>query len=308
MAGANLPWVSYGNDFGASAWHPRGGLASNPANLARLDEAFARMEGDGLRHARVFLLDDLRSGVRFAPDGTPLGLDEHFFADVDAMLRAAHAHGVRITFALFDFSLLDPARVVNGVQMGGRSALVRDPAQRRALIENIVRPIFDRYGHSPDIAAWDLMNEPEWRTRGLRGRRDATDATSSEMHAFLAALNREAHARTMHPVTVGSVGLDGVSLVSDLGLDFYQVHSYPDRGEPAVPGPVDALALNRPIVLGEFSGARSPYTPSQFFDAALSSGYAGAWIWSALDDCEHSGYPEEDIRGWTLSHGAWDCR
>src|SRR4029453_15119253 len=74
ILGANLPWVGYGTDIGASAWYPAGGLSSQPASLDLLGATFSTLARDGISLVRTFLLCDLRSGVRFDKRGIRLGL------------------------------------------------------------------------------------------------------------------------------------------------------------------------------------------------------------------------------------------
>jgi hypothetical protein len=48
ILGANLPWVGYGTDIGASAWYPAGGLSSQLASQELLDGTFATLACDGI--------------------------------------------------------------------------------------------------------------------------------------------------------------------------------------------------------------------------------------------------------------------
>ena len=54
IVGANLPWIDYGADFGASRWHPEGGLSIRPSALAKLEQALATLERDRVSFIRVF--------------------------------------------------------------------------------------------------------------------------------------------------------------------------------------------------------------------------------------------------------------
>jgi hypothetical protein len=83
VLGANLPWIDYGCDYGASAWFPQGGLGARPEAQARFERAMDRLAAGGVTIARVFL-----------------------------------------------FHLCDPAREVEGVTIGGRSAFVTDEGAR----------------------------------------------------------------------------------------------------------------------------------------------------------------------------------
>ncbi len=275
VVGANLPWVGYGTDIGASAWFPDGGLSAQPAALARLEQTLATLEHDGISIVRTFLLCDARSGVRFDDAGVPAGLDDYVFADIDALVTAARRHNIRLMPVLLDFHLCKRRRIANGVQMGGRSQVVTDPDGAAALIDLVLRPIVERYRDDETVMAWDVMNEPEWCPG------------SEELLRQAVACVRESASQ---PVTIGCASTAGLDLVRPLGLDFYQVHWYEKFGWTALERPVSELDLNdRPVILGEFPG-RSPNVAG-ILESAKRAGYAGALVWSVLAENSQSAYP-----------------
>jgi hypothetical protein len=287
--GVNLPWVRYGTDIGASAWYPDGGVSRQPDALEVLDRAFASLARDGIGVVRVFLLCDLRSGVRFDAAGMPIGLDDAALPDIAVLLDTARRYGIRLIAALLDFHLCGPRRIVNGVQLGGRSHLIADPDAANALIEGVLRPIVQRFGTDAAIAAWDVINEPEWCLRGglfPRRRSVAFDALQRFLGDAVQCIRREAR----QPITVGSAGTWRLDLVRGLDLDLYQIHWYDRLGWDALARPVAELALGgRPVLLGEFSG-RS-IRSADVLAAAKQAGYEGALVWSILSEDEHSAYP-----------------
>lgn len=287
VVGANLPWVGYGIDFGASNWFPQGGLSAQSWARDRLEQTLAALERDGISLLRVFMLCDGRSGIRFDNDRLPIGLDDSFFPDVDTLLSAARRHHVRVMPALLDFHLCSPLQVVNGVQLGGRSHLIAGQEGRTALIDRVLKPILERYGSDESVAAWDVMNEPEWCLRKLRALWRAADRVDA-LQRFLREAVECVRASARQPVTVGCAGTWHLDLVRPLGLDFYQVHWYERFGWPALERPVADLGLDRPVILGEFSGVRSPW---DILDTARRAGYLGALVWSLLSEDVESGYP-----------------
>jgi hypothetical protein len=289
VVGANLPWVGYGTDIGASAWYPSGGLSAQPEALDRLDQTLETLARDRISIVRTFLLGDARSGVRFDDAGVPAGLDEAVFADIDALLSAARRHNIRLMPVLLDFHLCKPRRVGNGVQMGGRSRVVTDPDAAAALIDLVLRPIVERYRDHEAVMAWDVMNEPEWcLAKGTLAGRAAVRFET--LQAFLRRAVTCVQESTSQPVTIGSASAGGLDLVRPLGLDFYQVHWYEKFGWDALERPVSDHDLNdRPIILGEFPG-RSPDVAG-ILDAAKRAGYAGALVWSVLAEDAQSAYP-----------------
>ena len=144
--------------------------AARPDARARLEEVLDRLAADGVSLVRLFLLCDLRSGIRFDSDGSPLGPDDAFFRDADTVFAAAAVRGLRLLPVLFDFHLCGAPQVVGGVQLGGRGALLADPVKWERLLSNVVRPVAERYGQRSEIAAWDLFNEPDWCARSFARR------------------------------------------------------------------------------------------------------------------------------------------
>jgi hypothetical protein len=289
VLGANLPWVGYGTDVGANLWSPSGGLAADPLRLARLDHALAGLSADGISIVRLFLLCDLRAGVRFDRHGLPTGVDDALFADIDALLASARRHDVRLIPALLDFHLCNPAKMIDGVQTGGRSHLVTSSEGRSALIQSVLAPIFRRYGNDDAIAAWDVMNEPEWCLTLAASRR--TRDPFGALQTLLAGAVRSVRAHARQPVTVGSAGTWQLDLVRPLGLDFYQVHWYERFRWSKLAQPVSHFALDRPVLLGEFPGRTARV--GRVLDTARRAGYRGALVWSVLAEDDQSGYPDE---------------
>ena len=279
--GVNLPWLDYGLDFGANAWQPAGGVASRERR-ARLGQVCQELEGRGCRVVRWFLIGDGRAGVRFAADGTPVGLDDRFFADLDHAVGTAGRHGLQVMFALVDFLWFRRARTVSGVRLGGHARAVSDPARRARLLEDVFAPIFARYAREPAIWGWDLCNEPEWAVRRVHAH-PASTIRRRDMTAFLKEAAACAHAHATQTVTVGLASLRGLGLVRDAGLDLYQVHWYDTlQSRAPLETPVPSLGLDRPLLLGEFPTRGSRRSPGEIVRIARRAGYAGALAWSAM--------------------------
>jgi len=284
VVGANLPWIDYGQDFGTSAWQPRGGLA-RPERRERLRRALREIADSGASLVRWWLLGDGRAGLSEDGEGRITGLDDHLLADVDTGVLALREAGLRAQFVLVDFLWFDPGRIVNGVRLGGRRDHVRDPSRRARLLERVFAPIAERYGREAAVAGWDLMNEPEWATLGV-GTLDPRRAVSRrEMRTFLAETAEVFHARATQPLSVGLASARWLSLVDGLDLDQPQVHWYESLDSlTTLARPVESLGLGRPVLLGEFPTRGASVPPRAILDMAREAGYAGALAWSALSD------------------------
>lgn len=297
VVGVNLPWVMYGSDFGASAWHPDGGVGA-PGRQAHLDAILARLAALGLRHVRWFVLCDGRAGIRFDLHGRPQGLDPFFFRDLDAAVSAASRFDLSLTLVLFDFTWCARRRVVNGVALGGRRALLRDGALRTELLDRVVRPMLVRYRAEAAVAAWDLFNEPEWPTLGYGTLNPFAALRPRTMRALLGELAALVHAETRQPATVGLASRRGFRLLRHLDLDFYQVHWYGRHLRQL--RPVAGGWRDRPVVLGEFPTNGVTASGLEILRAARAAGYCGAFGWSALARDAYSQFEalERSVRAW----------
>jgi hypothetical protein len=272
-----------------------------------LATVFDRLATAGIHRIRWFMLCDGRAGIQFAPEGTPLGLDDQFFVDADTALAVAQEYQIQIMFVLLDFLWCRPARSVAGVQLGGRENIFTNAADRAAFLDRVLRPIFERYGNHRNIAAWDIINEPEWVTRGLAGRRPSIDLEA--MHTLVHETASLIHTCAGQPVTLGSASARWLSDWRDVGLDFYQAHWYEhlDRRAPLA-RPVQALGLDRSVLLGEVPTRVAPGQLRWILDTALASGYSGAFLWSVLADDSATNFTSAAavLQDWTNSSAATD--
>jgi hypothetical protein len=284
VVGANLPWLDYGQDFGANAWQPRGGLA-RPERRERLRRVLLDLAATGATLVRWWLLADGRAGLREDAFAGEAGLDDRFFPDVDAAIEALREAGLRAQLVLTDFLWLDVARLVEGVRLGGRRDLVRDPGRRARLLEHVFAPIAERYGREPAIAGWDLMNEPEWATLAVGTLDPRRSVSRREMRAYLAEVASVFRGRVTQPLSVGLASARWLSLVEGLDLDEAQVHWYETLDPVAtLARPVASLGLGRPVLLGEFPTRGASLAPPAILEIAREAGYSAALAWSALAD------------------------
>jgi hypothetical protein len=283
FVGVNLPWLTYGCDFGANAWQPAGGVSALDRQR-RLDEVFERLAAAGLRTVRWFVLCDGRAGLAIDADGEPAGVDDCFFPDLEAGLGLATRRGLSVVPVLFDFLWCARRREVKGVTLGGRRRWLADGDRRARLLDRVVRPILSRYGQEPAIHSWDLFNEPEWATLGYGRLNPAIALRPRTMRGVLGDLVALARSEARQPTTVGLASPRGLRLVKGLALGFVQLHWYDRRAPTLYP----ACAAPAGSLLGEFPTAASAHAPEAILAAARAMGYAGALGWSALATDRHS--------------------
>jgi hypothetical protein len=333
LLGANLPWVRYGLDIGASSMTADGGLHADANAVGLLDAAFARLERDGVEYARVFLFCDGRAGIRFAADGTPEGLDAAVFPDLDVLLATAERHGIGLVLVLFDAGLMAAPALIDGLRCGGHGDVLSEEAKREALLERVVEPLLRRYGTHPTVEAWDLFDEPDcvsqgmhcpypesrgggWRRRAgtlagmvrahLFGAADAPKAHLVEtgaMRAFLGSAVQAVHRHTGALATVGLASTANLGLVEGLGLDFYQVHWWEPYGDATLRRAVADFRLDRPLVLGAFTATARTKSVKTVLDTARSAGYGGALLWS-VRAVDARGGQDGQLAQWARNHGA----
>jgi len=217
-------------------------------------------------------------------EGRPLGLDGRFFPDLDVALAALREAGLRGLLVLTDFLWFAPARYESGVQLGGRRHHVREPSLRAPLLEHVFAPIAERCAEAPEIAGWDLMNEPEWATLGVGTLDPRRSISRREMRAFLGALAELFHERASQPLSVGLASGRWRPLLDGLSLDVEQVHWYESLDSlTMLAGPVAPPEPGRRApLLGEFPTRGASLAPERLLEIAREAGYSGALAWSAL--------------------------
>ena len=321
LLGANVPWVHYGVDIGASAWRPEGGLHAHAEDAALLRQVFERLRADGVQSARFFVLADGRAGVRFAEDGTPESLDGSVFPDLDLVLEAARAAGIGLILVLLDAGWIAPATLIDGQTVRGHAETLRDPGKRTALLERVLRPILMRCADHPAIVAWEIFSNADvcvaglgpapaprrdlpsmlrrWVGLGPRPSEAAPQVSVEEMRGFLCDAVTLVHRHTRSLATVGVSRWTSLSLVPGLGLDVYSVGWPADEAE--LRRAVSDLRLDRPLLLNSFPGSHPHRSIKTMLDTARLAGYGGAFVWSVLRHDAASGY-DGQVPQWARNH------
>lgn len=335
--GCNYPWsadgdtVHYGMDFGANVWGSHVGVSTRRHQIAR---DFSRLAGLGFTVVRWFVFADGRSGIEYDRRGLPAGPDTHFFSDMDGALEIARDAGISLVLVLLDHQwmfdgipdvIADPATgaLLEARLPEGRAPILDTHAGREALMHSVFEPLVQRYGFSGaradlgvQIHAFELMNEPdfvveEWeRDVSMRVVRPLKFEIIADLVSELSAI---VHAHTHALTTMAAARLHNLWAWdrADLGIDFVQVHTYPDLHHPKRDAdvfglPAVSLGMSKPIVLGEFpcngprqhpAGALPPTTTlDEYLEFAVAAGYAGAWPWSFSGTDAYGRVPEAPLR------------
>ena len=341
--GCNYPWstdgrtIFYGLDFGANIWGSHLGVSTRRAAVAA---DFAIMASLGFTAVRWFMFADGRSGIVYDDRGLPAGLDSHVFTDLDAALEMARDVGIRLVLVLLDHrwmfegvkdTFADPvAGVVLEARLPeGRARTLHSTSGRKALLGSVIAPIVRRYGRSGvrsdldgTILAYELMNEPDWIIE--EWERDVSSHVAlplpfASLAELVADLSQVVHESSSALTTIAAARLHNLWAWDDasLGLDFLQLHTYPDRRRPKVDTDVFgtaayALGVRHPVVLGEFPGSGPeqhppdveppPTTTELYLEFAVQGGYAGAWPWSFSGTDAYGRVPADPLHAFALRH------
>lgn len=313
--GVNYPWTSfqgrsnYGCDFGANVWGSHTGVSAHPDEVARDFDAIASMDFEVVRW---FVFTDGRGGIRFDSERRPEGFAGGFIEDMDAVFEIASARNIALCLVLFDYLWMNGA-TLEGSNYAPVPEMLSSPEAQARLFGTVLDPFLDRYGASTALNSIDVINEPDWVTEGLEFRRPWWQPSGStrpfskgELRALVSGVASRVHARSSALVTVGGARVKHASEWDDAayGLDFIQVHSYPDVRHPGrdrslIGKPAADLGVSKPVLIGEFpaNGDRQhpedhhppPFSASDYFDLARDGGYLGAWPWSFMGHDDFGG-------------------
>ena len=256
---------------------------------------------------RWWVFVDGRAGLDFNEDGSVRGLADEFISDFDELIRLARSSGLDLVPVLFDFLLGAELKIVDGVQVYGRSELINDETKRKSLLDNAISHVFDMY--CEQIVIWDLMNEPEWLLKdsaqfeipdGMRPSEIAAGGvidleTMKKFFSEIIDLYEENEKCRGHQrFTVGSASPRWVTLWQDLDLDVIQFHLWngPGQIDDGLEFDFEPPVNGIPNILGEFSTKPEMQLHSvcEYLEKAYALGYSGAWPWAyrAKDDASVS--------------------
>ena len=271
---------NYGCDFGRNQWNSHAGVT---AHLDDVRADFREMAEAGIEVVRWFVFTDGRGGIEWTDDGELVGIAGKFDDDMSAALGIAGASGVKLCLVLVDFAWLDHA--------DRRAAL-----ESTAFVDRVLDPFLDRFGRSDAIHSFDIINEPDWVTHGLATNPQRAVWTLDQLRAFVSQMSGRIRQRSPALITLGGGQAKFAKEWDDpiYGLDFIQIHSYPDvryqdRDRSVFAVSAADFGVSKPILIGECpsnpraqpAGHLSPaHTLDDYLRHAHEAGYLGAWPWS----------------------------
>ena len=263
-----------GQDLGRIPGQPHIGF-SNPETRQLLDAHFAALKQAGITVVHYMsLFADFRGGMRFAPDGTPLGFDEYVDADMEALLETAQRHGLKLIPVLLDFSIADTIAEEFDTPAGEHPDLITDPVKRAKLLE-ILGGFLRKHGNHESILSWGGVNEPI----GMAG------LSMSEIQGFLADLAGLIRETPHKPVTFSARYPHMASYYIHLAQpgDSINIHHYiKDDPEDAPYAGIDVpvTQFNVPKGVDVWVGEADPADPRRALDVAFTNGYPLAVFWA----------------------------
>jgi hypothetical protein len=208
----------------------------------------------------------------------------------DDLVKACTLNNVPFQFVLFNHGSFSskvnpnwpdhPWNAAKGGFLKDAADFFTDPEARRRT-KMWLRYAVARYGHSPDLFAWELFNEVEWVDARYADRWKDIAAWHKEMADYLRSIDPYKHLITT------SSAMDQTELWAN--LDYYQPHTYPPSVLMAVAGlkqPTD-----KPVFFGEFgppegSEAQQAAGVRDGIYAAMLTNQAGAaqyWFWDNVE-------------------------
>ena len=301
VLGYDYPWKDYSYDFSTTS--------NISQNYSAISSQFADMAANGTHVTRWFVFNNGSQALSFNSSGWITGIKNPaaFYQDFDQMVAIAQAHNV---FLIPD--LLDGTFVSTGAATTHALTFTNSSAMQ-SYMDNVVKPILQRYGNNHWILAWSPVNEPDYFTVGVNRGGSFQPIPYANVQTFMRTFNSYVHTYTSQMSTIENGPLATTHYWTGLGFDFYSPHWYPwmDQYSLTGPGPMTTTAsswhLDKPIVFGELPSSNTGgYTVSQMISTLYKNGYAGAMFWSvnAGDSASNYGGTKSQMASFAQAHAA----
>lgn len=262
--GANVPWYSWGCDFGCNQ---NGGVMGNTQILS---SGFQKLKNSNMHMVRWWVFPGDPWQITRDQNGHPNGLNQAIYADFDKALDLANQYDLYYNFVLFSSATHLP------------SSWITDPSQRTKLAQ-VLGTLFARYKDNPRVMSWEIFNEPEFQ---IWNNEIAQTPVVETVNAISDSVHQNSEALT----TVGGAMLDGISMWKNTSLDYYSPHWYDymesggwcarctDYNEVK-----SRFGITKPVVIGELYIGTDTDSLARYNDF-YNKGYAGAWPWSLFPE------------------------
>ena len=283
IVGTNWRMIEYGQNFGTTAWFPKGNGVTLHRNF--INAYMEYLKNSGVRVIRVFLLCDGRTV--FDKDGNVTGYNTVFKNDVSTLLNLAQSNNLKIEFVLFDFQMAGKASNDGGVWVRGRSKIITDETTRNNFKKGFLQPFLISYGNHPSVYGFDIMNEPEWLVSKSEGGgwEDVTDSTKpdqpipvSQMNQFFSECIESIRLNTDGKLVTVGVSCTKVGLVENVDIDYYALHYYPYMGD--LSSLIASIPSGKPWVLEEFPSDGGSSEVTGYYTTILNNKGSGGYFWN----------------------------
>ncbi|KAK0058643.1 mannan endo-1 4-beta-mannosidase, partial [Biomphalaria pfeifferi] len=147
LSGGNLPWISYGYDFGDGQFQ----------NIkSQMEEQLKKLFEAGGNSMRLWIHVQGETSPAFDSKGMVTGLDTKgtFIDDFKELLSLALQYNILLFPTLWNAAVdQDPHHRLDG--------LLKDPNKLKSYINNALTPLVKAVSGHPALGGWDIMNEPE---------------------------------------------------------------------------------------------------------------------------------------------------
>jgi len=273
------PFVPVGHNLG---WPSTGKLTSE-AQIAKMGE-------NGLTWTRFWAANWAGRNPWWPVDASDQQPKELWSPALSSIASVAHAcdiGGVFYQLVLFNHGAFstsvdpdwakNPWNSSNGGFLKSAADFFNDPEAKRRT-KMWLRYAVARYASDPNLMAFELYNEVENTDAARQGRWADVAAWTSEMAAYIRALDPYDHMITI------SSSLDHPDVWKP--LDYYQPHLY--SADPAASILAAVLPTDRPVFFGEFGSADGPVSRVQLRNALYTALFANTgggpmlWDWDRI--------------------------
>jgi hypothetical protein len=301
LAGVNYPWLHYGHDYGianndSSTWGYWG--INSTETKETVKEQLRFLAENKVSFLRVFLFCDGRATPEFDNNNNVIGIDSLFYSDFDTLLSIAKQNSIKLIVTLMDYLWLSDAKLYNGIKLYGKGDVITNELKRKTFLDNCLAPFISRYGFSPEIVAFELMNEPEWAIKELGGTNSKTSIHLTVMKDFFNDCIATIRQNSNVLITLGCADYKYLKYWRDIDLDFQTIHAYSMKAnQPPFYLRAD-IEQDRKIVIGEFPTKSGVMNQYEYLNASWNYGYVGAFAWSLNGEDKYSDFDAESFKLW----------